>query len=124
MTCDDGIAELVESDQKRRGNRTDQEIRSERAFGLGRFYTNIVENQGQEGIMIKNLNAPYMLGEASRYKGYWRKLKPDYDGSSQSHPINDLDCLVLGGYFVVPNRVRQLMKEAKGFSRLEALARV
>jgi len=99
MACDDRITELVESDQKRRGNRTDQEIRSERAFGLGRFYTNIVENQGQEGIMVKNLNAPYMLGEASRSKGYWRKLKPDYDGSSQSHPINDLDCLVLGGYY-------------------------
>ena len=42
-----------------------------------------------------------MLGEAYRAKEYWLKLKPDYDGSDvKQHAIKDLDCLVLGGYYM------------------------
>ena len=100
MQDNDVVNKLIEVDEKRRARRTDEKINLERAQALDRFYTKIVDLQGQEGVMIKILSAPYVLGEGSRSKGYWRKLKPDYDGSDGSqHPIKDLDCLVLGGYY-------------------------
>jgi hypothetical protein len=70
MICDDVIDQLVDADQKRRDKHTDQDITREGALGVDGFYTSLVEDQGQEGVMIKNHNSPCMLGEASRSKGY------------------------------------------------------
>ena len=49
-----------------------------------------------QGLIFKDLATPYYLGEASRSRGYWWKLKPDYDESGSA---SDIDLLVLGGRF-------------------------
>eukprot|EP00804_Cyclotella_cryptica_P012640 CCRYP_016902-RD/>CCRYP_016902-RD protein AED:0.15 eAED:0.15 QI:2735/0.7/0.63/1/0.6/0.63/11/0/583 len=59
-------------------------------------YRQIVENSGQEGLLLKDLSSPYYLGAASRSLRYWFKLKPDYDASGQA---SDVDVLVLGGKY-------------------------
>ncbi len=56
-------------------------------------YKEIVEDQRLEGLLFKDLSAPYVLGDKSKELRYWHKFKPDYfEGSSAS----DLD-LVVGG---------------------------
>jgi DNA ligase-4 len=57
-------------------------------------YFNEVTLDGKEGVVIKNLNSPYELGEKSRSFAYWVKMKPEY-GEYQT----DLDLLILGGYY-------------------------
>jgi DNA ligase-4 len=47
----------------------------------------------QEGLMLKDLEASYYFGEKSRNKG-WVKIKPEY-----ANMTDDIDLLVLGGYY-------------------------
>ena len=49
-----------------------------------------------QGLLFKDLASPYYLGKTSRGKGYWWKLKPDYD---QSGSASDIDLLILGGRY-------------------------
>jgi len=64
----------------------------ERRAEIARFFE--AKNQaGEEGIVIKSLNAKYVLN--TRTETSWFKLKPDY---SQSHFI-DMDLLVVGVYY-------------------------
>lgn len=48
-----------------------------------------------EGILLKALGSEYVMGEDSRSKGNWVKVKPDYVDAAGDH----LDLLVLGGYY-------------------------
>ena len=49
----------------------------------------------KEGLVVKRMDSPYILGEASRKNGYWTKLKPEYmDSLAES-----LDVIVLAGYY-------------------------
>ena len=48
---------------------------------------------GEEGVVVKSLSSPYILGDKSKRGQSWVKLKPDY-GSGW----NELDFLVLGRY--------------------------
>jgi len=74
-----------------RGGLPDSEIGLRRAKGVDSFYVDIVENQGFEGILIKDLNASYLLDG----RKYWVKHKPDYEQNAQ---LNDIDLLILGAY--------------------------
>jgi len=85
-----------ELDVSRRSNRSDEEIEQERAMGVEHFYSEIVEQQAQEGLVFKDLASPYVLGEASREMNYWRKLKADYENLGHA---SDIDIVVLGAFF-------------------------
>ncbi|KAL3784062.1 hypothetical protein HJC23_013277 [Cyclotella cryptica] len=76
--------------------RSHEEIEIQRALAMEQCYRQIVENSGQEGLLLKDLSSPYYLGAASRSLRYWFKLKPDYDASGQA---SDVDVLVLGGKY-------------------------
>ena len=56
------------------------------------YFNSIVEAQ-QEGLVVKNLLSPYVIGEKSRQLAYWVKAKPEYGDTE------DLDLIVLGAYF-------------------------
>lgn len=57
-------------------------------------YFNEVTLAGEEGLVIKNLNSCYELGEKSRAAALWVKMKPEYGDQT-----DDLDLLVLGAYY-------------------------
>ena len=48
-----------------------------------------------EGLILKRLDTNYIMGEASRKKGFWVKLKPDYIDCMS----NTLDLVLLGAYY-------------------------
>lgn len=48
-----------------------------------------------EGILLKALGSQYVMGEDSRSKSNWVKVKPDYVDAAGDH----LDLVVLGGYY-------------------------
>jgi len=50
--------------------------------------------QGEEGLVVKDLSSVYVVGEQSRSKAHWVKMKPEY-----SDQTSNLDLLVLGGYY-------------------------
>lgn len=75
-----------------RGRLNDNEIDLLRANNIDRFYADIVHNQGLEGIVLKDLNASYLLDGR---EFYWAKHKPDYEENAQ---VNDIDLLILGAY--------------------------
>ena len=75
----------------------DEAIEKKRGERLEKFYVKTVENHGEEGLVVKELLSPYLLGSGlSRSKAHWRKIKPDYGvgGAAQ-----DLDVIVLGSFF-------------------------
>mmetsp|Transcript_12719 Transcript_12719/g.22300 ORF Transcript_12719/g.22300 Transcript_12719/m.22300 type:complete len:877 (-) Transcript_12719:136-2766(-) len=83
-------------DSQRMCGRTHEEIEIQRSLALEQLYNQIVDLGGQEGLIFKDLAAPYYLGAKSRSMGYWWKLKPDYD---ESGGASDIDLLVLGGRY-------------------------
>lgn len=96
---DEIASDASERDKRRRNDRTDQSIEQSRAFAVDRFYTDIVEQKGREGLIFKDLSAPYILGSRGRSVAYWTKLKPDYEHMGAA----DLDLLVIGGFFATGN---------------------
>eukprot|EP00804_Cyclotella_cryptica_P001192 CCRYP_017014-RA/>CCRYP_017014-RA protein AED:0.02 eAED:0.02 QI:1471/0.88/0.9/1/0.55/0.5/10/2775/629 len=92
--CDE--AKTTVFDPQRLSGRSHEEIEIQRALAMEQCYRQIVENSGQEGLLLKDLSSPYYLGAASRSLRYWFKLKPDYDASGQA---SDVDVLVLGGKY-------------------------
>lgn len=85
-----------EIDAKSRGSKSDLEISNRRVAAMNQFYVDIVENQALEGLVFKDLAAPYILGPESRSLRYWNKLKPDYNSSGEA---SDIDVVVLGAYY-------------------------
>lgn len=57
-------------------------------------YFDQVVNAGEEGLVIKDLLSTYSLGEKSRSKMAWVKMKPEY-----SDMTANLDLILLGGYY-------------------------
>lgn len=95
------VKNLPAIDERRRGHMSDEEISKARARIVGVQYKNIVLDLFLEGLLFKDLSAPYVLDNPSRLMGYWRKFKPDYyDGSAAS----DLDLIVIGAYFATGQR--------------------
>ena len=90
------VSNLKEIDEKRRGNRTDEEIEQARAYALEKIYVAVVERQMQEGLIFKDLAAPYIFGDQSRLTKFWLKLKPDYTAAGHA---SDIDVAVLGALY-------------------------
>ncbi len=67
-----------------------------RMRALDEIYDEIVTSRQLEGLIFKDLSTPYGLGTRFRNKGYWFKLKDDYNHSGHA---NDIDLVVLGGQF-------------------------
>jgi hypothetical protein len=89
-------------DIERRRGLSDEQISQCRANAVDKKYKEIVEDQRLEGLLFKDLSAPYVLGDKSKELRYWHKFKPDYfEGSSAS----DLDLVVVGAYFATGLRL-------------------
>jgi hypothetical protein len=95
-TVNGAIHGLPEIDAGRRRNRSDEQISQARAHAVQRLYDVMVEEQQLEGLIFKDLSAPYYLGEESRNMRYWHKFKPDYFKGSIA---SDLDLVIIGGYY-------------------------
>ena len=90
------ISNINEIDEKRRCERSDNEIHIYRAEALENLFAQMVEIQLEEGIVVKDLAAPYHLGKKSRNLGFWRKLKADYEAVGAA---SDIDVTIIGGYY-------------------------
>ena len=89
-------SDMFKFDTQRMVGKTHEDIEKERALELESCFNQIVEVGGQEGLVLKDLAAPYYLGVKSRSMGYWWKIKPDYDASGT---VSDVDVVVLGGRY-------------------------
>lgn len=74
-----------------RGRLSDTELGIRRAEATDRFYSDIVDTRGLEGVLLKDLNACYLL----EGRKYWCKHKPDYEENSE---LGDIDLIILGAY--------------------------
>jgi hypothetical protein len=74
-----------------RGRLSDNELGLRRAESTDRFYADIVDIRALEGIVLKDLNASYLL----EGRKYWLKHKPDHEENSE---LNDIDLIILGAY--------------------------
>jgi ATP-dependent DNA ligase len=74
-----------------RGRLSDTELGIRRAESADRFYSDIVDVRGLEGVLLKDLNASYLL----EGRKYWCKHKPDYEENSE---LGDIDLIILGAY--------------------------
>lgn len=82
-------------DCQRRNGKSMKDISRMRAQALDGFYRKVVELHKMEGLVVKDLAAPYILGSASRSRKYWHKFKPDYEKKDAV----DIDVVILGAYF-------------------------
>jgi len=89
-------ATVEKADSLRKGNLSDEQIASRRALSVNELYTTMVLDQRMEGLIFKDLNTPYCLGDESKSLAYWHKFKPDYYNGSVA---SDLDLVVIGAYF-------------------------
>mmetsp|Transcript_12366 Transcript_12366/g.24742 ORF Transcript_12366/g.24742 Transcript_12366/m.24742 type:complete len:850 (+) Transcript_12366:105-2654(+) len=89
-------SDMFKFDTQRMDGRTHENIEKQRALELEKCFHQIVEVGGQEGLVLKDLAAPYYLGVKSRSMGYWWKIKPDYNSSGV---VGDVDVIVLGGRY-------------------------
>lgn len=92
----DNSEDLDRIDGERRKGLSDEQISQARANALQKIYDNIVENQRMEGLVFKDLSAPYYIGDESKSMRYWHKFKPDYFNGSVA---SDLDVVIIGAYF-------------------------
>jgi hypothetical protein len=81
-------------DRQRRNGKTNAEIGRLRVQAIDKFYRAVVEIHRMEGIVLKDLAAPYIFGSESRSRRYWHKFKPDYEQKAV-----DMDVVILGAYF-------------------------
>jgi DNA ligase-4 len=90
----DAVQNLEELDRQRRHGKSNVEISRLRSQAVDDFYRKVVEDNRFEGLVIKDLAAPYIFGGESRSRKYWHKFKPDYEKSAV-----DMDVVILGAYF-------------------------
>lgn len=69
--------------------------RSSRGRSVLMEYYEAVVAQGGEGVVVKNLKAPYEFGKRS---AHWLKIKPDYVNA------RTVDCVIVGGYWSTQQR--------------------
>lgn len=91
------IDDLAAIDEQRRGGKSDAEIDELRSEALDEIYRVVVEEAKNEGILIKDLAAPYILGGPSRIRKYWHKFKPDYE----SGEAVDIDVVIVGACYAI-----------------------
>jgi hypothetical protein len=87
---------IQELDSERRQGLSDDQISLYRAMAADRLYGIMVDDQRMEGLLFKDLCAPYYLGADSKTLAYWLKFKPDYYNGSVA---SDLDVVIIGAYF-------------------------
>lgn len=75
---------------------SDTAIAELRAESVDHIYQLMVEDRRMEGLMFKDLAAPYYLGKNSNQFKYWLKFKPDY---TEDAVASDLDVIILGAFF-------------------------
>ncbi len=92
----DGIVNFQNADTFRIQQKSIKEMDKLRMRALDRCYADIVKTRQLEGLVFKDLCTPYGLGTRFRSKGYWFKLKDDYN---QGGHAADIDLVVLGGQF-------------------------
>lgn len=95
-TLNVGHPDLKEIDNTRRKGRTDLEISQRRTAFVNSFYHSIVDEKKLEGLVFKDLAAPYILRTKT---GFWRKLKPDY--AEVSSHCSDIDVVIIGASYGV-----------------------
>lgn len=74
-----------------RGRLSDVELGLKRAEATDRFYADIVDVRALEGVLLKDLNATYLLDG----RKYWAKHKPDFEENAD---LNDIDLIILGAF--------------------------
>jgi len=108
LILDGGIPNFQEIDKSRLQRKPAKDLDSSRSRSLNSFYSDIVEDRQQEGLIFKDLSTPYGLGTRFRNMRYWFKLKDDYNKSGQ---VNDLDFIVIGGRFATGMRSQGLINQ-------------
>jgi hypothetical protein len=73
------------------GRLSDKDMDLKRALATDRFQMDIVDIRALEGIILKDLNAYYLLDG----RKYWAKHKPDFE---EDAVFNDIDLVILGAY--------------------------
>ncbi|CAJ1953471.1 unnamed protein product [Cylindrotheca closterium] len=91
------VTSVEEIDAKQRGHLASNEISVRRAQAVEEFFRTVVEHHRKEGIVIKDLASPYILGEPSRRRKHWFKFKPDYERATGN--AVDIDVVILGGTY-------------------------
>jgi hypothetical protein len=86
------VPNIAEIDDKRRRNRKDEEIDHERAMAIEKIYTRIVEEECQEGLMVKDLFGNYLISQ----RKFWFKIKADYTKQGWA---SDIDVIVMICYW-------------------------
>ena len=86
------IPNIAEIDDMRRSNRSDEEIDHERAMHMEKIYKQVVEEECQEGLMVKDLFGNYLISS----RKFWFKIKADYTKQGWA---SDIDVIVIGGGF-------------------------
>jgi len=86
------VPSLSDIDELRRSHRKDTDIDQERAYAMEKVYTRVVDQECEEGLIIKDLCAPYVYERGSS----WFKLKADY---SKLGYASDIDVIVLGANY-------------------------
>jgi ATP-dependent DNA ligase len=74
-TIEGKIPDLEAMDEQRMLGRSAAEISRMRARAMESFYVQVVEDYKFEGLVVKDLASPYIMGE----RKYWWKFKPDYE---------------------------------------------
>jgi hypothetical protein len=74
-TIEGKIKHLQVLDKQRMLGRSSGEISRMRARAMEGFYVQMVEENKFEGLVVKDLASPYIMGE----RKYWWKFKPDYE---------------------------------------------
>jgi len=93
----DSIPDFARIERERRHELpSDEQISQLRARKIDAIYKQICDEQRLEGLIFKDLSAPYYLGDASRHYRYWLKFKPDYHNGSVA---SDLDLVIIGAYY-------------------------
>lgn len=90
------VSNIASIDERRRGGYTDEQIQQLRVEAVENFYGDIVDDRMLEGLIFKDLSAPYVLGDKSRRLRYWHKIKPDYALKSWA---SDIDVVILGAFY-------------------------
>ncbi|KAL3943081.1 MAG: hypothetical protein SGBAC_002814 [Bacillariaceae sp.] len=91
------VTSVAEIDAKQKGHLSLNEISVRRAQAVEDFFRTVVEHHKKEGIVIKDLASPYILGEPSRRRKHWFKFKPDYERATGN--AVDIDVVILGGTY-------------------------
>ena len=100
------VPNFKEIDKKRLQFKSAKEMDKARKRSLDKVYGDIVRSRQLEGLIFKDLCAPYGLGPRFRSMGYWFKLKDDYNKTGHA---NDIDLVVVGAQFATGQRHKGIL---------------